>query len=314
MNDLADLPKCDVIITHFNYSHVVEHAIRSVVDQDHANLECIVIDDCSSDAHRDSLDRIIRRLDNPRVTLVSTPSNCGQTQAVFHALRHCTSDFVALLDPDDRYHPSFLSSMVSAHLNRVQIAAVATCDMGLYRVGGGLLSRVFSHFARDSENSGAARQQADMLERHGYSDYFPPWTAGWLWCSTSSLVFRRDALEVIRPHKTLAYQQADAYCAQGAHMFGGTLFVNRMLAYRGLHAANLMHTSRVFSAYQQRHELGTPDVAPQAKRDAVQAFLANGGHRLIKPDRLLKILEAHLDEAALADVVEILAQGSRSQG
>ena len=93
-------------------------------------------------------------------------------------------------------------------------------------------------------------------------------------------------------------------------MFGGTLFVNRLLSYRGLHGSNLMPTPRLFSAYQQRHELGTHNIAPTAKRDAVQAFLANGGYKLFQPGRLLKIFEAHLDEETLAELVEVLAQST----
>ena len=96
-------------------------------------------------------------------------------------------------------------------------------------------------------------------------------------------------------------------------MFGGTLFVNRMLSYRGLHGSNLMHTPRLFSAYQQRHELGTHNIAPAAKRDAVAAFLANGGYKLFQPGRLLKIFEAHLDEETLAELVEVLAQRASPQ-
>jgi glycosyltransferase involved in cell wall biosynthesis len=308
--DLTELPKCSIIITHFEYSHVVEHALQSVIDQDHGDFECIIVDDCSSDVHRRKLEDIVRKLGDSRVALISTAKNSGQTEAVFAALRHCTSDFIALLDPDDRYDRAFLRSMLSAHLNRVQIAAVASCDMGLYRLGGTLLSRVFSRFARDSEKNKQAQEHAENLAKYGYSAYFPPWHAGWLWCSTSSLMFRRDALEIIRPNKALGYHQVDAYCAQGAHMFGGTLFVNRMLSYRGLHGSNLMHTPRLFSAYQQRHELGTHNIAPTAKRDAVQAFLANGGYKLFQPGRLLKIFEAHLDEETLAEFVEVLAQGA----
>jgi len=94
-------------------------------------------------------------------------------------------------------------------------------------------------------------------------------------------------------------------------MFGGTLFVNRVLSYRGLHGSNLMHTSRLFSAYQQRHERGIANIAPQAKLDALNAFFANDGHRLFQPARLLKILQAQLDTDSLADIVETLAEKAK---
>ena len=307
----ARLPKCSVIMAHHNYSHVVLNALSSVVQQDHPDFECVVIDDFSTSSHRDELERIVDGLQDQRFRLIKAPRNLGQTRAIFEALGQCSSEFVAMLDPDDVYAPQFLSSMLTAHLNRIQIAAVATCDMGMYRVGGDRLSDVFSRFARDSTKHGQAEQHAAMLESQGYSQYYPPWTPGWLWCATSSLMFRRDALELIRPKKPLAYHQADAYCAQGAHMFGGTLFVNRVLSYRGLHGSNLMHTARYFSAYQQRHERGVQNVARQAKLDAIDAFFANDGHRLFQPERLLKILQAHLDTEALADVVETIAERAK---
>lgn len=310
---LPDLPKCTVIIPHFNYSHLVEAALLSVAGQDHPDFECIVIDDFSAEDHRSELERILRKLDDSRFRLLALPRNGGQTQAVFEALSHCSTEFVGLLDPDDFYAPSFLRNMLVAHLNRVQIAALATCDMGHYRVGGDRLTNVFSRFSRDSHARGEAEGHDGMLQTHGYSQYYPPWTPGWLWCATSSLMFRRDALELIRPRRPLVYHQADAYCAQGAHMFGGTLFVNRVLSYRGLHGGNLMHSPRLFSAYQQRHERGTLNVAPRAKLDALNAFFANDGHRLFQPERLLKILQAHLDTESLADIVETLAEKAKQQ-
>jgi hypothetical protein len=126
-------------------------------------------------------------------------------------------------------------------------------------------------------------------------------------------MFRRDALELIRPKRVVNYNQVDAYCAQGAHMFGGTLFVNKVLSYRGLHGSNLMHTPRFFSAYQQRHERGTANIAPRAKLDALNSFFANDGHRLFQPERLLKILQAHLDTESLAQLIEVLADNAKRQ-
>jgi glycosyltransferase involved in cell wall biosynthesis len=306
-----DLPGCSVIISHHNYSHVVASALRSVADQDHSRFQCIVVDDFSARAHRTELERIMEALDDRRFCLVKTSRNVGQTEAVYEALAQCTCEFVAMLDPDDIYAPSFLSSMLKAHLNRVQIAALATCDMGLYRVGGSQLSNVFSRFARDSEKAAETDRHAANLESHGYSQYYPPWTPGWLWCATSSLMFRRDALELIRPRKSLGYNQVDAYCAQGAHMFGGTLFVNSVLAYRGLHASNLMHTPRYFSAYQQRHDRGVANIAHRAKLDALDAFFVNDGHRLFQPERLLKIVQTHFDTETLAGMIDIWAEKAK---
>jgi hypothetical protein len=42
-----------------------------------------------------------------------------------------------------------------------------------------------------------------------------------IWTSISAMMFRRAALNILRPNRELAYKRAfDAYMAQGAQLFG----------------------------------------------------------------------------------------------
>lgn len=45
-------PRVAVIIVHFDYADFLEDAIVSVIDQSYRNVECVVVDDGSSPAHR----------------------------------------------------------------------------------------------------------------------------------------------------------------------------------------------------------------------------------------------------------------------
>src|SRR5262245_620224 len=90
----ARLPKCSVIMAHHNYSHVVLSALRSVIQQDHPDFECIVIDDFSKSSHREELERIVDGLGDQRFRLIKAPRNLGQTQAIFEALSQCGNEFV----------------------------------------------------------------------------------------------------------------------------------------------------------------------------------------------------------------------------
>jgi hypothetical protein len=44
----------------------------------------------------------------------------------------------------------------------------------------------------------------------------------------------------------------------------------------------------------------------------LNAFFANNGHRLFQPERLLKILQAHLDTETLSGMIETLAEKAKS--
>jgi hypothetical protein len=50
--NIVKKPNVAVIITHFNYSELIEPAIDSVLEQTYENVRCVVVDDCSDPKHR----------------------------------------------------------------------------------------------------------------------------------------------------------------------------------------------------------------------------------------------------------------------
>lgn len=294
-----------VIVTHYNYSEFVEAALKSVVTQSHSNFECVVVDDCSNPEHIQKLQQILESLADKRFKLIELNKNTGQTNAVFEALKQSTGEFVSLLDPDDLYEPQFIEKMLKCHLNPCVSAAVAACEMGLFRIGGSILSKSYVGFKHDAIINAELPKCEASLYDFGFSKFYPPETVGWLWATTSSLMFRRDALEILR-RKT--YMQdtkicADTYCVMGSHLLGGTLFLDEVLSWRGLHKNNAVESDRHFSSFQRRHQTEFVDTSRAIKAFVTKTILENDCLAHLAPDRLGKTLKSHFSSKELQELL-----------
>lgn len=91
-----------VLVPAWNSASTLPRALESALRQVHAAREIIVCDDGSTDNTKD----VLRRYGDA-ITVVRQ-SNAGLSQARNAALRHATSDYVALLDADDEWIPERL--------------------------------------------------------------------------------------------------------------------------------------------------------------------------------------------------------------
>jgi glycosyltransferase involved in cell wall biosynthesis len=105
-----------VVIPAFNAAQFIGNAIRSVLDQTEQSFEVIVVDDCSED-DTSAIAAEIARTDE-RIKLIRLPANVGPGGARNVAINASQGTWVALLDADDRYHPS--------RLERLQAVAART--------------------------------------------------------------------------------------------------------------------------------------------------------------------------------------------
>ncbi len=99
-----------VIVPCFNAADTIEFAVRGILEQSWANLEVILVDDCSTDH---SLD-IARRLADAdsRMKILSQPRNLGVNQARNRGLLASRGDFITVHDADDWSHPEKLEEQV----------------------------------------------------------------------------------------------------------------------------------------------------------------------------------------------------------
>jgi glycosyltransferase involved in cell wall biosynthesis len=269
-----------IIITHYNYSHMLAGALEALAGQTHAAWECVVVDDCSNDDQREAAADITAKYEElgRGVSFLALTENIGQVPAFFAGLDKTSGEFVCLLDPDDRYAPTFLERLLAAHLNETVFAPLACCDQRIVRPSGEVISGIYSPLplemlgARKAEWTEIPERPADQLF------YVAHHASGWHWTSTSAMMFRRPALELLRPHKRLSYgKAADSYLASGAHSLGGTLRLTAPLIDRMAHANNSWLIEGVFASTQNKRRPGGTEVGHLARADVAEAIRANGG-------------------------------------
>lgn len=97
-----------VIIPTYNRENTIKRAIYSVLNQIYQNLECIVVDDGSSDNTREVLEGI----NDPRFKFFLLPFNHGPAYARNYGVNAASGDYIAFQDSDDVWHLDKLEKQI----------------------------------------------------------------------------------------------------------------------------------------------------------------------------------------------------------
>lgn len=303
-------PRIAVIIPyHDNYADLVFDALLSVRQQTYGHFTCILVDDFSRQENFDAAQRAIADIADDRFRLIRAEANLGQIPAVFLGLDAVQADFVAVLDPDDRYAPTFLERMLAVHLNSRLFCPLVSCDQYYLNLRGGVITGTSGDHDASTFDIRAAEQENASFNAFGFHRFVQPEQPGWHWSSTSSMMFRSAALKLLRPARALAYKgHFDSYCAQGAHMQGGSLVLREPLVYRGLHGHNDFLRETIFSMYQIRRKDDRALPQYRYRIDAVEAFLHNGGLEVFDQSSVRDLLIAQFRGQELPMLLRALPQ------
>src|SRR5262249_45951625 len=96
-------PRVSVVIPTYNRSHSVGTAVRSVIDQELAALECIVLDDGSVD----DTPAVVSKIEDDRVRYIRRP-HAGVAAARNAGVAEARANIIAFLDSDDIWRPEKL--------------------------------------------------------------------------------------------------------------------------------------------------------------------------------------------------------------
>src|SRR5437868_13215420 len=101
-------PPVSVIITTFNRTHYLEEALASAIHQAYENLEIIVSDDCGST----DVEHIVVRPGDSRVRYRRNTKRLGVAANTLAASLEARGKYIAYLNDDDAWEPSFLATLV----------------------------------------------------------------------------------------------------------------------------------------------------------------------------------------------------------
>jgi len=128
-------PLVSIVVPAYRNAPFIEATMRSILDQDHRELEVIVADHSSDDG---TLDRLQQFAADPRVTIVTTPAGGGAPANWRRVTELATGRYLKLVCGDDIIRPQLVSRQV-ARLEANPRATIAASQRDIVDARGGVL-------------------------------------------------------------------------------------------------------------------------------------------------------------------------------
>ncbi len=250
-------PLVSVVVVNFNYGRFLRAAVASVLGQTYPHVECIVVDNASTDETGAVLADIEAR--GLPVRVVRRASNDGQTPASLDGLAASRGAYVIFVDADDLLLPGCVEAHVYAHLSLrphvgftsgdmlqvvgdgddVRVVVATGEDFNRYVRGGKGLKRTLVRPYRPPDGAWPGTALAARLD--GRIHHVPPLHTSWVWSPTSGSCYRRDALLLFADNPALAQLRTgtDMYFGHAIGALCGSALIDEpVFAYR-VHGGNI---------------------------------------------------------------------------
>ncbi|MEQ8712805.1 MAG: glycosyltransferase family A protein [Cyclobacteriaceae bacterium] len=163
------MPAISVIMPAFNAEPYIGEAISSILRQDFADFELIILNDGSED---DTLG-VIHSFSDRRIVLINSDVNRGLVSQLNHGLKVANAPIIARMDADDTCHESRLRLQYNYLLGHPEVGFCATYTRKIGTEKG--LIKTFEHdtqlrFAMlfgTPIHHGAVMMRKDVLVKHG---------------------------------------------------------------------------------------------------------------------------------------------------
>ena len=114
-------PLVSVVVPNFNGARFLRDCLESLRRQTYPALECLVVDDASTD-----MSPQIVLDDFSEMQLIRLPENRGFAHAANEGMRRATGEFVALLNNDAAADPAWIGRLVEAFNRHPEAGSVAS--------------------------------------------------------------------------------------------------------------------------------------------------------------------------------------------
>ena len=116
-------PKVSVLIPAYNYGHMLDDAITSVLNQSFNDFELIIVDNCS---HDNSTQVVSNYLTDERIKYYKNDINIGLSRNWNKCLELAKGKYLKFLCADDKFHPQLLERYVQI-MEENQNISIITC-------------------------------------------------------------------------------------------------------------------------------------------------------------------------------------------
>jgi glycosyltransferase involved in cell wall biosynthesis len=232
-----ETPLVSIIITNYNYGCFLPQAIESVLNQTYQNFELIVVDDGSTDNSQEVIKSYGERL------ISIFQENGGQGEAFNAGISKSQGEIICFLDADDYFHEDKLAKVVAGFLDHPDWVQISHGRISVNREGLalGCGPRTYSE--------GDVR---DLLLQWGR------YAMG----ITSSLAYRRAALQQVLPIPTTRFEvegryfteSADTYLTMTIPFYGAVGCINEPLMFYRMHGNNVRAHSDNLPYLIREHE------------------------------------------------------------
>ncbi len=211
-------PLVTIICLCYNHECFLREALDSVLAQTYANLEVIIIDDCSTDSSPQIIQEYIA--ENPQLRYISTGQNQGNTKAFNFGWKKAKGEFIIDFATDD----VLLPDRVEKQVNQFQKLG---SNYGVVYSDAGYINEKSEHLYLHSSRFKAASDGdvfADVLGR-----YFicPP-----------TMMMRRAVLEQLEGYdESLTYEDFDLWVRSARNWFYS--YLPEVTTQRRIHPKNL---------------------------------------------------------------------------
>jgi glycosyltransferase involved in cell wall biosynthesis len=176
-------PVVSVYLPTRNRAALLAHAIDSVLRQDFADLELIVVDDASTDTTQAVLEATTRR--DPRVRVLRRNHAGGPAAARNTAIRSARGEFVTGLDDDDRMLPGRVGALLAAYRDEYSlVCSPAWIDGGRWarpQFPGGMLVTLEALLCRNEIGNQVLTRTARVVEAGLFDETLAAWEDYDLW-------------------------------------------------------------------------------------------------------------------------------------
>ncbi|MFT5437077.1 MAG: glycosyltransferase involved in cell wall biosynthesis [Ulvibacter sp.] len=101
------MSRFSVIIPLYNKENFIANTLQSVLDQSFSDFKVIIVSDCGTDK---SLD-IVKTYTDSRINIIEHIENKGLSASRNTGIKNSTAEYIAFLDADDLWKPSFLEKI-----------------------------------------------------------------------------------------------------------------------------------------------------------------------------------------------------------